>query len=127
MLDPMRQIFPLRIVRFDQFKLLGPFPFLDPGLTLPRIVQIFVTLEPYQCRAAIILRKTGLLFLSVLGYPPSKVACHSDIDRAVALACKNIDPTLSRKSSPTWAPAFAGAQLHITSRSASVPGPRSLP
>jgi hypothetical protein len=90
------KVTPLWIELFNQPKLPEASPCLEVFLSRNGFMNIGVMLIPNEEAHAILGRKAFGHFGAMLMHPTAKVVCHTQIQRAIALACQTIDPIIMR-------------------------------
>src|SRR5262249_39724378 len=94
------QIFPMRVISFDQIDLPSPLPFLHLEFAQPRSVQVFIGLVPDEQLTAVLLGEACDQSVAMLVRTSREVAGDADIERPVALARHDVDAAGFRRSSP---------------------------
>src|SRR5438874_4359143 len=88
--DRLVQIFPLRILHFDQFHLPITLPFLKFFFAGNRCSRIIVDFEPNEPCDIVLGREAGDGLYSVLLDPAHDIVCHAHVNRSILSARQDV-------------------------------------
>src|SRR5262249_3636543 len=107
-----KQVVPIGVCFFNQPNFPGSIPLLEPLFTKDRAFDIAELFEVNQAMDAVSFGEAAHHLRSMLEYPPNKIVCDPDIERATNLTGEDVHPKnflfAHRRYAITGSPACAG-------------------